>query len=93
MELVEKLGRQDLCPCGSGRRFQSVLPEGRPLRRRRTTPLLSGTRRPGRRAATRAFFPLSAPHRTRKFLNCQGSLSSRSSGNRPGRLCSGVQSV
>jgi hypothetical protein len=26
-ELVEKLGRRDLCPCGSGRRFQKVLPE------------------------------------------------------------------
>ena len=28
-ELVEKLGRNDLCPCGSGRRFQEVLPEER----------------------------------------------------------------
>lgn len=26
-ELVEKLGRNDLCPCGSGRRFQALLPE------------------------------------------------------------------
>lgn len=26
-ELVEKLGRNDLCPCGSGRRFQTLLPE------------------------------------------------------------------
>jgi len=25
-ELVEKLGRHDPCPCGSGRRFQAVLP-------------------------------------------------------------------
>jgi uncharacterized protein YecA (UPF0149 family) len=24
--LEEKLGRNDLCPCGSGRRFQEVLP-------------------------------------------------------------------
>ena len=24
-ELFEKLGRNDLCPCGSGRRFQKVL--------------------------------------------------------------------
>jgi SEC-C motif len=30
-ELVEKLGRNDLCPCGSGRRFQEVLPEERPV--------------------------------------------------------------
>src|SRR5215467_10290016 len=26
-ELVEKLGRNDPCPCGSGRRFQGVLPD------------------------------------------------------------------
>ena len=26
-ELLEKLGRDDLCPCGSGRRFQEVLHE------------------------------------------------------------------
>jgi SEC-C motif-containing protein len=25
-ELTEKLGRNDLCPCGSGRRFQELLP-------------------------------------------------------------------
>ncbi len=31
VELVEKLGRNDLCPCGSGRLFQAVLPEQRPL--------------------------------------------------------------
>jgi uncharacterized protein YecA (UPF0149 family) len=28
-ELTEKLGRNDLCPCGSGRRFQALLPEPR----------------------------------------------------------------
>jgi hypothetical protein len=27
VELVEKLGRNDLCPCGSGRRFKALLPE------------------------------------------------------------------
>ena len=32
-ELVEKLGRKDLCPCGSTRRFQAVLPAVGPLRR------------------------------------------------------------
>ena len=31
VELVEKLGRNDLCPCGSGRRFQALLLEERPL--------------------------------------------------------------
>jgi uncharacterized protein YecA (UPF0149 family) len=28
-ELMEKLGRNDLCPCGSRRRFQALLPEER----------------------------------------------------------------
>jgi uncharacterized protein YecA (UPF0149 family) len=28
-ELTEKLGRNDLCPCGSGRRFQALLPAPR----------------------------------------------------------------
>lgn len=28
-ELVEKLGRADLCPCGSGRCFQALLPAAR----------------------------------------------------------------
>jgi uncharacterized protein YecA (UPF0149 family) len=32
-ELVEKLGRNDPCPCGSGRRFQELLHAQRPLRR------------------------------------------------------------
>jgi uncharacterized protein YecA (UPF0149 family) len=26
-ELQEKLGKDDLCPCGSGHRFQEVLPQ------------------------------------------------------------------
>jgi hypothetical protein len=30
VELAEKLGRNDLCPCGSGRRFQGLLPALRP---------------------------------------------------------------
>jgi uncharacterized protein YecA (UPF0149 family) len=30
-ELSEKLGRNDLCPCGSGKRFQEMLPEIRLL--------------------------------------------------------------
>ncbi len=28
-ELTEKLGRNDPCPCGSGRRFQTLLPRHR----------------------------------------------------------------
>jgi uncharacterized protein YecA (UPF0149 family) len=30
-ELIEKLGRNDPCPCGSGKRFQNMLPPQRPL--------------------------------------------------------------
>jgi uncharacterized protein YecA (UPF0149 family) len=30
-ELVERLGRNDLCPCGSRRRFQELLPQERAL--------------------------------------------------------------
>ena len=30
---LEKLGRKDLCPCGSGKRFQELLPEERAVRR------------------------------------------------------------
>jgi len=30
-ELLEKLGRADPCPCGSGKSFQALLPGERPL--------------------------------------------------------------
>ena len=30
-ELQEKLGRNDPCPCGSGRSFQEMLPAFRPI--------------------------------------------------------------
>src|ERR1700736_6236247 len=43
VELSEKLGRNDLCPCGSGARFQALLHEIRPLRRQQAEPLLSGS--------------------------------------------------
>jgi hypothetical protein len=36
VELIEKLGRNDLCPCGSGRRLQGLLHAGRALRRRQS---------------------------------------------------------
>lgn len=35
-EFLEKLGRADLCPCGSMKRFQAVLPPHRPLLTART---------------------------------------------------------
>ena len=31
IELLEKLGRNDPCPCGSGKRFQTLLPRLRPV--------------------------------------------------------------
>jgi len=31
VELIEKLGRNDPSPCGSGRRFQGLLPQARPV--------------------------------------------------------------
>ncbi|MFI5384998.1 MAG: SEC-C metal-binding domain-containing protein [Fimbriimonadales bacterium] len=39
-ELEEKLGRNDPCPCGSGRHFQSLLPQLRPIRWRGAPVLL-----------------------------------------------------
>src|SRR3984885_9543337 len=43
-ELMEKLGRNDPCPCGSGHRFQAVLHVERRVRRLRPGLLLSGRR-------------------------------------------------
>ena len=31
VELLERLGNNDPCPCGSGRRFQELLPQQQPL--------------------------------------------------------------
>jgi len=41
-ELSEKLGRNDLCPCGSTRRFQEVLYEEEAVRRIAASSLLLG---------------------------------------------------
>jgi len=43
-QLFEKLGRNDLCPCGSGQRFQELLFGVRPLRRLSPEPLFSGSK-------------------------------------------------
>jgi hypothetical protein len=42
-DLVEKLGRNDPCPCGSGRRFQALLHAARRNGRLRPGLLLSGS--------------------------------------------------
>jgi len=39
-ELREKLGRNDLCPCGSGHSFQELLPALRAVRWQSSQPLL-----------------------------------------------------
>lgn len=59
-ELVEKLGRNDPCPCGSGKRFQALLHELRPVRRIGAEGLLAvtGDLR-GRKAAAGPQFVLS----------------------------------
>ncbi|MEJ0040247.1 MAG: SEC-C metal-binding domain-containing protein [Gammaproteobacteria bacterium] len=44
-ELLEKLGRNDPCPCGSGRRFQAMLHAFRRVRRQRSGLLLLGRER------------------------------------------------
>jgi hypothetical protein len=42
-ELIEKIGRNDPCPCGSGRRFQELLHVEQRFRRIRPASLLSGS--------------------------------------------------
>jgi len=42
-ELVEKLGRNDLCPCGSGRCFQTLLSPQRQIRRHQPPLLFSAS--------------------------------------------------
>jgi SEC-C motif len=44
-ELIEKLGRNDFCPCGSGKSFQKMLPARRSLRRQRAEVLRARLRR------------------------------------------------
>ncbi|MFN3459193.1 MAG: SEC-C metal-binding domain-containing protein [Novosphingobium sp.] len=59
VELLERLGRQDPCPCGSGKRFQGLLPAVGPFRWRAAARLLAlklspqraGTSRPARAPA------------------------------------------
>ena len=43
VELLERLGANDLCPCGSGRRFQALLPLERPLSTAPAAPTTSGS--------------------------------------------------
>ncbi|MGD8420454.1 MAG: SEC-C metal-binding domain-containing protein [Gammaproteobacteria bacterium] len=54
-DLVEKLGRNDPCPCGSKRRFQGLLPEDRQVRRRPSESLFQRmSRQPHNRYSSQA---------------------------------------
>ena len=57
-ELIERLGRNDPCPCGSGVRFQTVLPAQRTVRRRRAQPLLLRNDLGSRREFDRRFLTM-----------------------------------
>jgi hypothetical protein len=46
-ELVERLGREDPCPCGSGKRFQAVLPRLRRVSTARSGGSIGGSDRGG----------------------------------------------
>jgi len=54
IELIEKLGRNDPCPCGSGKRFQGMLPEERPLSMERSAMTIIAERHRGRDNAVAA---------------------------------------
>src|SRR5258708_3619017 len=53
-ELREKLGRNDFCPCGSGRSFKELLPPLRTLRRRTAKSLFSASNRVNRTGRAQA---------------------------------------
>jgi hypothetical protein len=46
-ELVEKLGRDDPCPCGSGKSFQALLPRHRPVSTGRSATIIGASERRG----------------------------------------------
>ena len=45
-ELIEKLGRNDPCPCGSGKRFQEMLHDFGPVSTARSGRIIGGISRP-----------------------------------------------
>lgn len=74
IELLERLGNNDPCPCGSGRRFQAVLPKQRPL--------LTGPVVPNTGASGSAKKPGGGP---RPPAPCPRSSEDRAPGYEPGR--------
>jgi SEC-C motif len=75
-ELLERLGRNDPCPCGSGRRFRALLPQQRQARRRRARLLLSASARDqdGRRGG-RVSDPAAAFAAIAERLRCEAGVS------------------
>jgi hypothetical protein len=53
-ELVEKLGRNDPCPCGSGQRFQTLLHDLGPVSTAPSAMIIGGERRRVRSASVMA---------------------------------------
>ena len=47
VELIEKLGRNDPCPCGSGKRFQEMLHALGPVSTGASGTIIGGRSRPG----------------------------------------------
>jgi len=43
IELIEKLGRRDPCPCGSGQSFQALLPSIGPVSTGPSAPIIGGS--------------------------------------------------
>ncbi|MES2753235.1 MAG: SEC-C metal-binding domain-containing protein [Pseudomonadota bacterium] len=61
-ELVEKLGRNDPCPCGSGRRFQAMLSGRGPAAMVLSATTTSGNGNgPRRRSRAEPFMPTRPP--------------------------------
>ncbi|MFL6446852.1 MAG: SEC-C metal-binding domain-containing protein [Bryobacteraceae bacterium] len=56
-ELLEKLGRNDLCPCGSGRKFKKCCLRRVSIRWITQRPLLSGTNNRGGRTLLPRLLP------------------------------------
>jgi hypothetical protein len=63
-ELVEKLGRRDPCPCGSGNSFQALLPRHRPVSTGRSGTIIGASETLGS--------PRQALHRERRRVGTGG---------------------
>ncbi|MGN6619958.1 MAG: SEC-C metal-binding domain-containing protein [Sphingomonas sp.] len=68
-ELVEKLGRNDRCPCGSGSSFQAVLPQIGPLSMALSVTIIGATdTNKGAGSGQSPVAPITAIHRFVRYL-------------------------